>query len=142
MSDFIWVLLVILSLCVAAYQRLPLMNAIIVAGGVLLVGTIFGSLGLLSWLVFIVVMAPFAVPSIRIPYLTKPMLAFYRKVMPEMSTTEQEAIDAGTVWWDGEIFSGRPDWQKLHAIPMGRLTSEEQAFLDGPVDKVCSMIDE
>ena len=142
MSDFIWVLLVILSLCVAAYQRLPLMNAIIVAGGVLLVGTIFGSLGLLSWLVFIVVMAPFAVPSIRIPYLTKPMLAFYRKVMPEMSTTEQEAIDAGTVWWDGEIFSGRPDWQKLHAIPMGRLTPEEQAFLDGPVDKVCSMIDE
>ena len=142
MSDFIWVLLVILSLCVAAYQRLPLMNAIIVAGGVLLVGTIFGSLGLLSWLVFIVVMAPFAVPSIRIPYLTKPMLAFYRKVMPEMSTTEQEAIDAGTVWWDGEIFSGRPDWQKLHAIPMGRLTAEEQAFLDGPVDKVCGMIDE
>ncbi|MFC3202908.1 acyl-CoA dehydrogenase FadE [Alteromonas oceani] len=142
MSDFIWVLLVILSLCVAAYQRLPLMNAIIVAGGILLVGTIFGSLGLLSWLVFIVVMAPFAVPSIRIPYLTKPMLAFYRKVMPEMSTTEQEAIDAGTVWWDGEIFSGRPDWQKLHAIPMGRLTPEEQAFLDGPVDKVCSMIDE
>ena len=142
MSDFIWVLLVILSLCVAAYQRLPLMNAIIVAGGVLLVGTIFGSLGLLSWLVFIVVMAPFAVSSIRIPYLTRPMLAFYRKVMPEMSTTEQEAIDAGTVWWDGEIFSGRPDWQKLHDIPMGRLTSEEQAFLDGPVDKVCSMIDE
>ena len=101
MSDFIWVLLVILSLCVAAYQRLPLMNAIIVAGGVLLIGTIFGSLGLLSWLVFVVVMAPFAVSSIRIPYLTRPMLAFYRKVMPEMSTTEQEAIDAGTVWWDG-----------------------------------------
>lgn len=142
MSDFVWFILIVLALCISAYQRLPLMNAIIVAGGVLLVGTIFGSLGLFSWLLFAVVMVPFAVDAVRIPYITTPLLAFYRKVMPEMSTTEQEAIDAGTVWWDGEIFSGRPDWQKLHAIPMGRLTAEEQAFLDGPCDRVCNMIDD
>jgi acyl-CoA dehydrogenase len=59
-----------------------------------------------------------------------------------MSTTEQEAIDAGTVWWDGDIFSGKPDWQKLHGIPKGRLSEEEQAFLNGPVEQVCNMVDE
>ncbi|NVK57385.1 MAG: acyl-CoA dehydrogenase [Alteromonadaceae bacterium] len=142
MSDLVWILLIILSLCVAAYQRFSLINAIALAAGVLVLGTLFGSLGLVSWLVFAVIMIPLAVPAIRVPYLTTPMFKMYRQVMPEMSSTEQEAIDAGTVWWDGEIFSGRPDWQKLHSIPMGRLTSEEQAFLDGPVDKVCSMIDD
>ncbi|MDC8831175.1 acyl-CoA dehydrogenase FadE [Alteromonas gilva] len=142
MSDLVWILLIILTLCVAAYQRLSLTNAVALAAGVLVIGTVFGSLGLLSWIVFAVVTVPLVIPAIRIPYLTAPMFKMYRRVMPEMSSTEQEAIDAGTVWWDGEIFSGRPDWQKLHSIPKGRLTPEEQAFLDGPVDKVCSMIDE
>ena len=56
--------------------------------------------------------------------------------------TDWMAERTGTVWWDGDIFSGKPDWDKLHGIPKGRLTPEEQAFLDGPVNEVCSMVDE
>jgi acyl-CoA dehydrogenase len=67
------------------------------------------------------------------------LLALYRRILPDMSPTEKEAIDAGTVWWDGDLFSGRPAWDKLLATPAPRLTAEEQAFLDGPVEKLCAM---
>ncbi len=56
-----------------------------------------------------------------------------------MSRTEKEAIDAGTTWWEGELFQGKPDWKKLHNYPQPRLTAEEQAFLDGPVEEACRM---
>src|SRR3954462_10093498 len=67
------------------------------------------------------------------------ILAVYRRILPDMSQTEKEAIDAGTVWWDGDLFSGRPDWDKLLAIPAPRLSPEEQAFVDGPVDELCAL---
>lgn len=142
MSLVIWYLLVVLALAIASYKRTTLINAVSIAGGVLVLGTLFGDIGLISWVIFAAFTLPFIVPQIRQQYLTTPLLKFYRKVMPEMSRTEQEAIDAGTVWWDGDIFSGKPNWNKLHAIPKGRLTAEEQAFLDGPVDRVCNMVDE
>jgi acyl-CoA dehydrogenase len=59
-----------------------------------------------------------------------------------MSQTEKEAIDAGTVWWDGDLFSGKPDWDRLLATPRPRLSAEEQAFLDGPVEELCAMCDD
>ena len=67
------------------------------------------------------------------------MLAIYRRILPDMSQTEKEAIDAGTVWWDADLFSGRPDWERLLATPAPRLSAEEQAFLDGPVEEACAM---
>ncbi|CCG86312.1 acyl-CoA dehydrogenase FadE [Erwinia piriflorinigrans] len=78
-------------------------------------------------------------PSIRRPLLTKPALAAFQKVMPPMSRTEKEAIDAGTTWWEGDLFRGKPDWEKLHNYPQPRLTTEEQAFIDGPVEEACRM---
>ena len=74
--------------------------------------------------------------------ISKPLLAWYRKVLPPMSDTEREAIDAGTVWWDAELFSGHPDWRKLREFPKPKLTPEEQAFLDGPVEELCAMLDD
>jgi len=71
-----------------------------------------------------------------------PILAIYRRILPDMSSTEKEAIDAGTIWWDADLFSGRPDWDKLLAIPEPRLTPEEQAFLDGPCEDVCTMVND
>ena len=59
-----------------------------------------------------------------------------------MSQTEREALEAGTIWWDGELFSGRPNWQKLLAEPAPSLTPDEQAFLDGPVEELCLMLDD
>ena len=63
-------------------------------------------------------------------------------MLPQLSQTEQEALDAGTVWWDGELFSGKPDWNKLLAYPKPELSEEEKAYLAGPVEQLCAMLDE
>ncbi|MBP1849261.1 acyl-CoA dehydrogenase [Rhizobium halophytocola] len=80
--------------------------------------------------------------TVRRDYLTKPIFGWATKVMPPISETEQEAIGAGTVWWDGELFSGDPNWDSLVAMPPARLSEREQAFMDGPVHHLCTMIDE
>ena len=79
---------------------------------------------------------------IRRAVLGAPLLALFRKILPQMSSTEKEALDAGTVWWDGELFSGKPDWKKMHAFPKPTLSAEEQAFLDGPVEELCTLVNE
>ncbi|GAC1669340.1 MAG: acyl-CoA dehydrogenase [Steroidobacteraceae bacterium] len=79
---------------------------------------------------------------LRILIVTRPFLRSYRKRMPPMSSTEQEALDAGTVWWDGELFTGGPDWTKLMSSKAPSLTSAEQAFLDGPCEDLCAMLDD
>jgi acyl-CoA dehydrogenase len=82
------------------------------------------------------------VPPIRRAVFSNPLLSVYRRILPDMSQTEKDAIDAGTVWWDGDLFSGKPDWDKLLRIPKARLTAEEQAFLDGPCEELCAMTDD
>ena len=79
---------------------------------------------------------------IRRMVLGAPLLALFRKILPRMSSTEKEALDAGAVWWDGELFSGKPDWKKMHAFPKPTLSAEEQAFLDGPVEELCTLVNE
>jgi acyl-CoA dehydrogenase len=74
--------------------------------------------------------------------LSRPLFKWFKSVLPPMSATEKDAIDAGTVWWDAELFSGRPDWDKLLRAPTAGLTTEERAFLDGPVEELCGMLDD
>ncbi|MCL4115148.1 UNVERIFIED_CONTAM: hypothetical protein GTU68_035878 [Idotea baltica] len=69
------------------------------------------------------------------------MLSMVRKILPPISETEQEAIDAGTVWWDGELFSGKPQWNKLLSAAKPELSKREQEFLDGPVNELSRMSD-
>lgn len=73
---------------------------------------------------------------------TVPAFRFFQKVLPALSDTEREAIDAGTVWWDAEVFSGKPDWQTLDGYKDPQLSEEEQAFLDGPVEELCAMLND
>jgi len=70
------------------------------------------------------------------------LLKVFRRLLPQVSQTEQEALDAGTVWWEGDLFSGAPNWNKLLAYPKPKLTAEEKAFLSGPVEQLCAMLDE
>jgi acyl-CoA dehydrogenase len=142
MSDLIWFTLVLAVVGFCAYKRMNLQTSLVSVAGALALATIVGSLGFVSWLLFAVVAIPLAYEPIRKDIISKKLLAFYKKVSPEMSQTEQEAIDAGTVWWDGELFSGKPNWQKLHGIAQPKLTAEEQAFLDGPCETVCTMVNE
>jgi len=82
------------------------------------------------------------VGAIRRRLVSGPLMARVRSFMPRMSDTERTALEAGTVWWDGDLFSGSPDWQKLLDFRPKRLTDREQAFLDGPVDDLCRIIDD
>ncbi|MGE0212182.1 MAG: acyl-CoA dehydrogenase, partial [Parvibaculaceae bacterium] len=74
--------------------------------------------------------------------ISKPLLSWVRRILPPMSDTEREALAAGSVWWDGELMRGDPDFRKLLATPVRTLTAEEQAFLDGPTEELCRLIDD
>ncbi len=80
--------------------------------------------------------------TFRRDYLSKPIFHWARQVLPTLSDTEREAIEAGDTWWDAELFAGNPDWRKLLAMSPAKLTAEEQAFLDGPVAELCGKLDE
>ena len=86
--------------------------------------------------------AVIAIAPLRRRLLTGPLLKRFRRVMPPMSDTERAALEAGNTWWDAEIFSGRPRWGRLLEPPPGRLTPAEQAFLDGPVEALCEVLDD
>lgn len=70
------------------------------------------------------------------------ILNTFNKVMPPLSDTEREALESGTVGWDGELFSGKPDWNVLMDLDAPKLTNEEQAFIDGPLQELCAMLDD
>lgn len=93
-------------------------------------------------LLIVASVALFAVPFLRINIVSSLVLRIFRKLLPQISQTEQEALDAGTVWWEGALFSGKPDWNQLLAYPKPELTPEEKAFLNGPVEQLCAMLDE
>ncbi|MFH2135141.1 MAG: acyl-CoA dehydrogenase [Pseudomonadota bacterium] len=84
----------------------------------------------------------FGVPYLRRLLISNFILKIFRKILPQVSQTEQEALDAGTVWWDGELFSGRPRWSKLLEMPKTGLSEREQAFVDNEVETLCGMLDD
>ena len=97
---------------------------------------------LLGVLALVALAGLLTVRPLRRAVLTRPVFSAYRKVLPQMSDTEREALEAGTVWWEGELFRGRPDWQKLHAYPVPKLTAEEQSFLDNECAEACRLVDD
>lgn len=93
-------------------------------------------------LVYITAAIPLSIPFLRRQLLTRRVFSWFRQVLPPLSDTEKTAIEAGSVWWDRDLFSGDPDWNKLLAFPEPKLSEEEQAFLDGPTEELCAMIDD
>ena len=81
------------------------------------------------------------IKSLRQNKLSKPFFSIFKKMLPPLSETEKEATDAGTVWWDGELFSGDPDWNSLTGIEKPELSKDEKDFIDGPVTELCRMAD-
>lgn len=80
--------------------------------------------------------------SLRRKLISRFVLKWVRRVLPPLSETEQQALGAGTVGWEAELFSGKPDWKYLHDLPRPQLTDEEQAFIDGPVEALCQMLND
>lgn len=82
------------------------------------------------------------VTTLRIHIISKPFFNYFKRVLPPISKTEQEALDAGDIWWEAELFRGAPDWRKLHAQKNPQLTVAEQAFIDNQVEALCDMLDD
>ncbi|MGL5452312.1 MAG: acyl-CoA dehydrogenase FadE [Aeromonas sp.] len=133
----LWVILVVAAL---AYRRQTLLSATLITGVALLLGAIVGHVPLLLWGLFIAIAILLNGVEFRRNLLSNALLKRYQAIMPQMSRTEKEAIEAGTTWWEADLFAGNPDWKKLHAIAAPTLSEEEQAFMDGPVEQVCRMV--
>ena len=138
-----WYYIFLLALVLLSYHRASLViwtTSFIV---LLIVATKYTGLTvgmIICWILFLSIAIPLNVKVWRYRFLSKPLLNFYRNVMPTMSRTEREAISAGTVTWEGDLFRGNPSWRKLLKISPPKLTPEEQAFIDGPLETLCGMI--
>ncbi|BCV61154.1 acyl-CoA dehydrogenase FadE [Shewanella algae] len=142
MTTLLWILALLLVLGAAAYLRVSLLTATIAAAVVMAAGSLLDVTGLISWIIFLVIALPLNLSAFRQSVITRPLLKLYRGIMPEMSSTEKEAIEAGTTWWEADLFAGNPNWKKLHNYPVARLSAEEHAFLEGPVEEVCRMVNQ
>jgi acyl-CoA dehydrogenase len=142
-----WIL--ILSLLavsiISAYHGIKLLNWTIGMALVLAGFAVFTSVSTLAVVILSVLFAAVAIPLNFKPFrrqkLTAPFLAIYRKMLPSLSDTEQAALDAGTVGWEGELFAGNPNWDSLLEQEWPGLSEEEQAFVDGPTEVLCGMLD-
>src|SRR6056297_1191166 len=146
MTTLLFLAVVLAAVLTCAYfkVKVPVWTGVI--GAVLLAFTLTGQPGwfllTLSWLVFAAVAVPMNHLPWRREFLTRPVLKAFSGMVPQISETEQVALEAGTVGFEGELFTGRPRWQRLIKKPLHDLTVEEQAFLDGPVEELCDMTDE
>ncbi|BAJ02291.1 acyl-CoA dehydrogenase [Shewanella violacea] len=93
-------------------------------------------------LALLIIIVLFCVKNIRIQFITRPAFSFFKKVLPPLSDTEKEAMEAGDVWWEGELFRGKPNWETLHSYGKPKLTAEEQDFLNNQVMTALTMIDD
>jgi len=141
-----WTGILILIILVSAYLRLPLIAWTFFLG----IGLLFFHIdsgvdsapAYLLWIIFAAVVIPLNLKFIRRNFFSKAVFMVMKKIMPTISQTEQEALDAGDVWWEAELFSGDPDFSVIQKLDKPALTDEEQAFIDGPVEEFCNMLDD
>src|SRR5262249_40389104 len=130
MNAILWIAAAAAVLWILAHARAGAAGWIVGTGLFLGALTLWSGAGAITkgvlWTIFLVVGALLVVPQLRRALISDPLFNWFRKALPQVSQTEQEALDAGTVWWDGELFSGQPDWNKLLTIPKPRLTPDEQ----------------
>ena len=141
-----WACILISIILISAYFRLSLIRwSLFLAGGLLafhLFSDAESSSKYWLWAIFAVIALPLNLNSFRLNFISKKLYGAMKKIMPTISQTEQEALDAGDVWWEAELFSGDPDFKMIQDMPVPKLTEEEQAFVDGPVEEFCGMLDD
>lgn len=99
----------------------------------------------MSWLFILILVAiivVFGVRDIRMNIITRPVFKWFKKALPPLSQTERDAMEAGDIWWDGELFRGNPNWHTLHQYATTTLSSEEREFIDNQVANLCAMLDD
>ncbi len=143
------IFLIVLAALIVAF---PLLNMsvqtwLLATSAVMALGLLSGATNALLSIILLCITVPLLVtlyyaPGLRNKFVTGPLYRMVKRTMPPISQTEQEAIDAGTVWWDAELFAGKPDWNKLMLLPKPQLNAEERAFIEGPVEELCEMSDD
>jgi len=145
METLFWLIIILGVSLTLAYKRVDLKTSTAALGAILVIYTILSDGGTLwaviLWVIF-TALAILNVESLRREHITIRVLEVFRNMLPSLSETERDALEAGSVWWEGELFSGMPNWQKLTELPAPQLTEEEQAFLDGPTEKLCYLLDD
>ncbi len=143
---WLWIAAFLGYVSTLAYQRATLPVWTLASALFLVLLTILSqtSFWILSvyWLIFAIIIIPLYATGLRYRFITRHLLNFYRNHMPTMSSTESEALVAGTVGWEGELFQGNPNWEKLLSYPKPTLSAEERDFLNGPVTTLCAMIND
>ncbi|PCI62672.1 MAG: acyl-CoA dehydrogenase [Gammaproteobacteria bacterium] len=142
MEFFLWLLTAVFLSGFMAYTRASLSIYSYSFALLMIIGTFLNIISTLAWLIFLLIALPFNISIIRKDYISAPLLKLFKGIMPEMSSTEKEALDAGTTWFEADLFRGDPNWQKLHNYPEPRLSADEQAFINGPVEQLCKMVDD
>ncbi|MBX9706259.1 MAG: acyl-CoA dehydrogenase [Gammaproteobacteria bacterium] len=99
-------------------------------------------LAAIYWVIFLATALIGGVSSLRMKFLSQPFFHYFKRVLPPISNTEREALEAGDTWWEADLFQGRPDWHKLHQYPKPELKPAEQAFLDNQVETLCAMLND
>ncbi len=145
MLSVAWFVVFVGLILFAAYRRFSLLQTSITFTVLLLAYSLWGAAA--TWwnavlLLPIAAMWLLNINPLRQTFITRPFLRVYRRLLPSMSTTEKEALEAGTVWWDGQLFTGSPGWDQLMSCRAPTLSAEEQAFLDGPCEELCRMLDD
>ncbi len=145
MSILLPFLAFLLAGAVAAYHRLRLAYWAAITATLLVACWLLGAnhaAVVVAAVLVALIAVPLLLPAIRKPLVTAPLLKFYRRILPPLSQTERIALESGSVGFEGELFSGDPDWDQLLSQPAPQLTAEEQAFLDGPVEELCKQIND
>jgi alkylation response protein AidB-like acyl-CoA dehydrogenase len=142
MSTLLQALVLLFVIWVLAYRRARMGTILTGTGLTLLAMTWFGGFAWLLWLALLPVVYFYLEDAMRRERLTRPVFEFFKRVLPPMSATEQEALEAGDTWWEADLFKGAPDWKKWLAMPMPRLSAAEEAFLQNQTETFCRMIDD
>ncbi|RVU81448.1 acyl-CoA dehydrogenase [Leucothrix sargassi] len=144
-APFIALFSFIAILIFIGYRRFNRKTGTLILGIWLVATALYGHWGLGIWLLIAlttIVLLIINVPMLRLSLVSKPSLSLLKRNLPTLSDTEQQALEAGSTWWDAELFSGKPNFKHLRDISTQALTVEEQAYLDGPIEKLCARLDD
>ena len=136
----LFILLIITSYCL--YKRKTFQTSLLMVISTLLVLTVVDGFSFIPWVIVLLTSTSYLMPDLRRQHISTPVYKIFRKIMPAMSETERDALEAGDVWIDGDLFQGDPDWQKILDIAKPELNPEEQSFLDNQTEQLCDMLDD
>ncbi|MEQ1486465.1 acyl-CoA dehydrogenase family protein, partial [Methyloglobulus sp.] len=142
----LWLLALIILAGILAYYKASIHWATLaitaLLAAYLLVNGASSSSNLSLWMTYLIVFIPLNVIPIRKWLISRWVFKFMKAALPAMSQTEREALEAGNTWWDAELFSGSPNWDILQNLPAAKFSKEEQAFIDGPTETLCGMLND